>query len=451
MKATRSLALSWLVMVACVTATTLGCSTRPNEGSTIDVINWWSEDGEYQAMKSLIALFEKTYPNQDVFNGRVKDAPTARAEIRKQVIAGFPPETFQANGGWDLLSWVAYNKKDAEGTRLEPLDEYATWQSAIPAPVLDAVRFEEKIYAVPLNIHRLNVLFFNKRVFLDNDIPLPTSESLKTLDDLFALCDALRGNEAFASKQIRPIALAAKDPSWLSLYLFENILVARAGGADYRDYFRGNVDSLTWPPLRTAIEDLSKLLSYDPAAHEREWNGAVDEMRQGRAAMTIMGDWAKGYIDYKQEPVEYDAIPTPGTDSTFVFTTDTFGLTLGAGNRDGALKLLDLFGSSEGQNEFNVVKGSIPARTDADLLRFTGTSRQTIADFYDAVAGNRVTLVPATSILAPPDYMDAIFKLLTDYASDNPALSGNTSVLLTGLKNRADVLRNYAMIWSYGD
>jgi len=443
--------LAWLAMVACVTAPTVGCSTRSNAGSTIDVINWWTEDGEYQAMDSLIALFEATYPNQDVFNGYVQGAPAARTKIREQVIAGFPPETFQANGGWDLLSWVAYNKKDAKDRKLEPLDTYATWQSAIPAPVLDAVRFQGTIYAVPLNIHRLNVLFFNKRVFLDNDIPLPTSDSLKTLDDLFALCDALRGNEALASKQVRPIALAAREPSWLSLYLFENILVARAGGAAYRDYFRGNVDSLTWPPLRTAIEDLTKLLSYDPAAHDRDWDDAVDEMREGRAAMTIMGDWTKGYIDNKPEPVQYDAIPTPGTGSTFVFTTDTFGLTYGAGNRDGALKLLDVFGSSQGQNEFNVVKGSIPARTDADLLRFTGTSRQTIADFYDAVAGDRVTLVPATSILAPPDYMDAIFKLLTAYAANDGAGAGNMSVLLTGLKNRSDVLRNNAKIWSYGD
>ena len=70
---------------------------------------------------------------------------------------------------------------------------------------------------------------------------------------------------------------------------------------------------------------------------------------------------------------------------------------------------------------------------------------------YDAVAGNRVTLVPATSILAPPDYMDAIFKLLTAYAASDGAVSGNMSVLLTGLKNRSDVLRKTATIWSYGD
>ena len=136
----RSLVLSWLVAVACVTATATGCSTRSDEGSTIEVINWWSSDGEADAMESLIALFEKMYPNQDVYNGNLQSAAAARTRIREQVIKGFPPETFQANGGWDLLSWVAYNKTNAEGSRLEPLDEYATWQSAIPAPVLDAVR-----------------------------------------------------------------------------------------------------------------------------------------------------------------------------------------------------------------------------------------------------------------------------------------------------------------------
>src|SRR5687768_18267999 len=54
---------------------------------------------------------------------------------------------------------------------------------------------------------------------------------------------------------------------------------------------------------------------------------------------------------------------------SFVFTLDTFGLPKGAPNRSGAIDLLKVMGSREGQNAFNVVKGSIPARTDIDVTR----------------------------------------------------------------------------------
>jgi len=57
---------------------------------------------------------------------------------------------------------------------------------------------------------------------------------------------------------------------------------------------------------------------------------------------------------------------------------------------------------------------------------------------------DRTKLVPATAILAPPDYTTAINDLLFDFAGNNPAkpdLKGNASVVLHGLQNWSDVLR----------
>jgi len=164
-----------------------------------------------------------------------------------------------------------------------------------------------------------------------------------------------------------------------------------------------------------------------------------------------MGDWAKGYMK-RQAPDQqgdFGAIRTPGTGDSFVFTTDTFGLPKGARNRSGALKLLDVFASQPGQDEFNLIKGSIPARNDADRSKFDPISQGAIDDFRRA-AEDSANLVPATSIMAPRDYMDPIDELLADFAGKNaarPELAGNASVVLHGLANRYDTLRN--TVWRY--
>ena len=82
-----------------------------------------------------------------------------------------------------------------------------------------------------------------------------------------------------------------------------------------------------------------------------------------------MGDWAAGYMTTTLglEPGEgYGWAASPGTDGIFMWLSDSFGLPVGAPNRDNTLAWLTLMGSVEGQDAFNPLKGSIPARVDAD-------------------------------------------------------------------------------------
>jgi glucose/mannose transport system substrate-binding protein len=48
-----------------------------------------------------------------------------------------------------------------------------------------------------------------------------------------------------------------------------------------------------------------------------------------------------------------------------MWLSDSFGLPVGSPNRDATIAWLELLGSVEGQNTFNPLKGSIPARVDA--------------------------------------------------------------------------------------
>jgi glucose/mannose transport system substrate-binding protein len=301
-----------------------------------------------------------------------------------------------------------------------------------PAPVLKTVQFAGHTYGVPLNVHRVNTLFYNKHVFEQVGLRPP-----ETLDELFEVAAALKA-EGFI-----PIALGTNDPSTLPLLLFENLLVARGGGPFYRQFFRGDVDALG-PEITAVVADLGRLLSFTNAnAPTLSWTSAADLVREGRAGMTIMGDWTKAYFKSKGSVPEQDfrSIPMPGTAGTFVFTTDTFGLPSGSGDnvtdKETALELLEVFGSKDGQNIFNPLKGSISPRADADISVYDDDSmaKQTIAEFRIA-AMSPDTLVPATAIVAPPAYLVVITKVLAQFAIDR-----NASVVLHTLNNYADMLR----------
>jgi glucose/mannose transport system substrate-binding protein len=427
------------------------CDASSDPPNTIEVINWWIKGGELPAFQAVVDRFHRMHTNQRVKNYALENSAKARDAIVRQMLRGEPPDTFQANGGWDLMDWVFHNHINDKGTKLEALD--APWKDKIPTPVLDTVRVGDNIYGVPVNIHRVNTLFFNAQVFESRKLLVPSKETLPTLEDLFTLLDTLRLNGVAT-----PLALGTADSWPLALLLFENILVGHSDGEYYQAFFRGEeTDVSSSPRVKRAVEDLGRLLSYDPVAGTRTWDEAIDEVRSGRAAITIMGDWANGYLRDKAKtdpmPVVFGQIATPGTDGTFVFTTDTFGLPSGALNPEGAKQLLQFFASPEAQDVFNPIKGSIPARDDAGNGAYDQMALETIKDFK-AVSGDRTKLVPATAILAPPEYMKAVFDMLAYFAGNQPPdlppkpeLKGNVSVVLHGLQNWSDVLRKGPWHW----
>ena len=145
--------------------------------------------------------------------------------------------------------------------------------------------------------------------------------------------------------------------------------------------------------MAKALDDFRRLVSYSNLnASALTWNEPLDMVLNGDAAMTIMGDWGKGYANSQRKGAEtFGAVPTPGTADTFVFTTDTFGLTMGAQNARDTTNLLKLFGSREGQDIFNPIKGSISARSDSDISndRYDAMAKQTFYDFTHTDAGAR--------------------------------------------------------------
>jgi len=418
----------WLSVSAACAA--LGCSGTDDGAAApplVELFSWWTKPGEVEALDAVINVHDRRYPGAKVINAAAKDSATARDRLRTRLEDREPPDTFQANVGQDLLRWVLYNGADASQSKLEPLSGKAVlgrdFGDVFPPAVLSAAGFGGEVYAVPVNIHRTNSLFYNKQLFADLGLEPPQS-----LDDLYTVCDELQ------AKGVVPLAVGAKGSWTLSLLFFENLLIAKEGAEFYDEYFSGKLKTAADPRMLELLDESLRLWKYTNAdAREIEWDAAVAMVQDGRAAMTVMGDWAKGTL--KQlggvPGKTFGQVPFPGTKGVFVFTADTFPLPKGAPRRKDALEFLSTLASLEGQNAFNPIKGSIPARTDIDPGAYDVLARAMIKDFR----GDRLEL--ALSGLAPAVFNDAVQAGLGDMVDQN-----NAEPARFALMNRYDVLQS---------
>jgi glucose/mannose transport system substrate-binding protein len=378
-----------------------GAASALEEGP--EILSWWVSDGEVDALRAIVDIYQRSYPGRSVVHGGIRDTTTAKCRLNARMTKGLPPDTFQVNGGQDLLHWA---QGSAAGS-LEPLEflfDDERWRAVFPEDVLDLVSRGGEAYAVPLNIHRTNTLVYDVQAFAKADLSPP-----RTLDELHAAAGSLR------RRGIQPLALGTRDPWMLSLLTFENILVSLAGPLFYLELFQGR-RSPRGPEVRAAVEELGRLLdASNPDADRLGWNEAADRVRIGSAAMTLGGDWSKGYLERRGclEREHFGMSPSPGTERAFVVTIDAFGLPRGAPHREGAIELLRLFGSPHGQRVFNRIKGSRPPRSDVcdeeDAIPLSSR------DFHTTVR------VPTLTSLVPPTFSGALDAALADFTRERDA------------------------------
>ncbi len=345
--------------------------TKDSEKTKLDIFSWWTGAGEEDGLKALLALFKEKYPDIPIENAAVAGGAgtNAKAVLASRMQGNDPPATFQVHGGAELnAGWVAAGKMQP----LNDLYEKEGWMDKFPQSLIDMVSKDGKIYSVPVNIHRGNVLFYNKKVFADNGVTPPT-----TFEEFFKAADALK------AKGVTPLALGDKEP-WTATMLFENVLLGTLGADGYKQLWTGEL-AFDDAKVKSAVETYKKMLGYINEDHSsRNWQDATQLVAKGDAAMTEMGDWAKGYLvnDLKLKVNEdFGYITAPGTDGMFMVITDTFGLPKGIKNSADVKKFLGVLGSVEGQDAFNPLKGSIPARVDADVSKYDQYGKDTIEDF----------------------------------------------------------------------
>jgi glucose/mannose transport system substrate-binding protein len=163
-------------------------------------------------------------------------------------------------------------------------------------------------------------------------------------------------------------------------------MLLAGGGADKFNSLMAGETDWTDPSVVEALDALAKVWTGGYVNDDfpaRTWDEAAGQVLKGTAAMTIMGDWAKGYFQANDTAWadNFGWAPSPGTTGIFKVITDTFGMPKGAKNPENTQRFLELLASKVGQVTFNLRKGSIPARTDVDTSQFDVYMKDAARDF----------------------------------------------------------------------
>jgi glucose/mannose transport system substrate-binding protein len=404
-------------------APTAAASCQNDAAKTpIEIQGWWTTGGEADGFNKIIALFNAAHPDLCVYNAAIAGGAgsVAQGRIKAAVLAGLPPDTFQVHMGHELLDQYVNIEG---GSVMAPLDDLFAangFNDQFPQNVLDIISADGHPYSVPLNIHRANVLWYNKAIFEANNLEAPT-----TWAEFETVAAALK------TAGVTPLAIGDSG-IWANGMVFETILIGTLGADGFLGLWTG---ATAWddPGVTAALTEYAKVL--DPATgwinsdhSSLSWDQAADKLIDGSAAMTIMGDWANGEFTNKHF-ADYGWAAAPGNAEIYQALSDSFGLPVKAPHPDGTKLFLAYLGSAEAQAIFNPYKGSIAANTTsgdppAGELQYNDYQKSAQADWKSN------TIVPSMEhgAAANPAWSSQINDILTAFVADLNVASAQTAL-----------------------
>ncbi|MBO9400076.1 ABC transporter substrate-binding protein [Shimia sp. R9_3] len=375
-------------------------STSMVQASDVEVLHWWTSGGEAAALNVLKQDLESQsvgWQDMPVAGGGGEQAMTV---LRARVTAGNPPTAVQALG-FDILDW-------ANQGALADLNEVAAkegWDAVVPDALKAFAKADGKWVSAPVNVHSTNWVWANKAVLDANGIAQPTS-----WDDFVSAVEALK------AAGVTPIAHGGQ--AWQDATVFDAVAMGALGPDGYKAAFI-DLDSATLgsDAMKTAFDRMAFIRdNVDDNFSGRDWNLATAMVINGEAGFQMMGDWAKGeFLNAGKVPGEdFLCFRFPGTAEQVTFNADQFMMFDQGGEvstEQAALASAIL--SPSFQSAFNVVKGSVPARTDVSDADFDACGKQGMKDLAAAASSGNLFGSMAHGHAAPASVKNAVYDVVT--------------------------------------
>jgi glucose/mannose transport system substrate-binding protein len=406
--------------MAALLVTAAACGDDDDDGDEgaadeFEFFSWWTGGGDSEGKEALLDLFAEENPGVEIVDSAVAGGAgtNAQAVLADRLLADDPPDSYQRHAGAELLA-------DIDAGEVEDLTflwDDEGWRDVFPADLVDMITVDDKIYSVPVNIHRSNLLWYNPAVLAEAGIAAPPA----TWDEFLTQAATLE-----AAGKV-PLTVG---PTWTQEHLLENVLLGELGADAYTGLWDASTD---WesPEVIAALDKYTEVLDHSNlSSAAADWQPALDPVIEGDAAYNVMGDWAVAYFETEKGLAfedEYNVALSPGTNGVFNFLSDSFTLPVDAPHRDVAIEWLKLAGSREGQDTFNPIKGSIPARTDPDESLYTGYLALPLADW-----NNDATTVVGS--LAHGAVADNAWKAEIDSALGEFVETGNSAEFAAAVK-----------------
>ncbi len=371
----------------------------PAAAQKAEVIHWWTSGGEFAAIQTFADMYEKE--GGEWVDTAIAGGANARTAGINRIIGGDPPTAMQFNTGTQLDELVQQGMLRS----LEDIAKEDNWRAILPQTLIDATTRNGEFYAVPVNVHGENWVYYNKPLFEEVGAPAP-----ETWDAFFEAADKLK-----AAGKV-PLALGGQP--WQEFLMFRDVLMGIGGKDLYLKFFRDkDVEAVRSPEFRKVVDTFARLRDYvDEGSPGRNWNDATSMVMTGQAGMQIMGDWAKGEFTAagKQADVDYGCVLGPGEQlfqvggDVFVFPKSDDPAVTEAQN-----KLARLMISPEGQVAFNNKKGSVPVRSDVDNSGMDACAQKGLA-----VLSDPEKQVPSQNFLLSPDAAGLLQDQVSEFWND---------------------------------
>jgi glucose/mannose transport system substrate-binding protein len=333
-------------------------------GNTFEIVHWWTAGGEQEALNALLEGFQEQYSDIEVENNPAPGGAGSALDtvIKNRVLNENPPSTFQI---WPGKALYPYTEADILNDISDSVWSNNNMKGNYLQGVKDAAKAgTDNFVSVPINIHRLNNLFYNKSV-VENAGVDPTS-----ISDPKSLMDAM--DTVAQQTDATPMAHQTQSP-WSTVQLWETVLVGESGVGTFQTFTSGDVASVE-SEVKSALTRVKEYSDHYPDdAGSISWDQANSMVVNGNAAFIHQGDWAAG--QYKAaDSFEYDSdwgnVAFPGTSGVYSLVMDSFVFPKNNPSPEATTKFLTYCGTKDAQKRFNTKKGSIPPRTDVSMDEF---------------------------------------------------------------------------------
>ncbi|MFY9247884.1 MAG: ABC transporter substrate-binding protein [Burkholderiaceae bacterium] len=388
-------------LIAAVVSATMATGAMAAE--SVEVLHWWTSGGEAAALGVLKKDLESqgiTWNDMPVAGGGGEAAMTA---LRARVTSGNPPSAVQALG-FDITDWA----KQGVVANLNDLAGKEGWDKVVPTALQKFSKHDGKWVAAPVNVHSTNWVWANKAV-LDkagvNTMPQNWDEFIVALDKV---------------QKAGYVGLAHGGQAWQDATLFDGVVLT-TGGVDFynKAFVQKDPKALNSATMVKAFDRMSQLRSYvDKDFSNRDWNLASAMVIEGKAGFQIMGDWAKGeFLKAKKVPnKDFLCMRVPGTQGMVSFNSDQFMMfKVGADSQGAQTKLAKAIMNPSFQSAFNVVKGSVPARTDVPNTAFDDCGKKGMADLADANKSGQLVGSMAHGHAVPASIKNGFYDVITGH------------------------------------
>jgi glucose/mannose transport system substrate-binding protein len=365
----------------------------------VEVLHWWTSGGEAAALDVLKKDLESkgvVWKDMPVAGGGGEAAMTA---LRARVTAGNPPTAVQGLG-FDITDWA---KQGALGD----LNEVAAaegWDKVVPTALQNFSKYDGKWIAAPVNVHSTNWVWINKAA-----LDAAGGKAPETWEEMVAVLDKMKANGI--------TALAHGGQAWQEATMFDAVVLSM--GPDFYKAAMIDLDpaALSGDKMVEVFNRMAKLRSYvDDNFSGRDWNLASAMVIEGKGGMQMMGDWAKGeFLKAGKKPgVDFVCIRFPGTQGAVTFNSDQFMMfKVGADQQKAQLLMASAIENPTFQSAFNVVKGSVPARTDVPNDAFDDCGKKGMADLAEANTKGTLLGSMAHGHAAPAAVKNAVYDVVT--------------------------------------